>query len=104
MERIGARRPTRHYLREWREKKQLTQQQVADRIGTGKDQVSRFENYKRAMTLDAAAAFASALDIDTLAIFRDPETPSVDELLNKASPDQRRQAIAVIETLLKTAS
>ena len=102
MDRIGPKEPTRHFLREWREVKGLTQQQVADRLDTGKDQVSRFENYKRKMTLDAAAAFADALGIDTLAIFRDPAVPSADELLRKATPEQRRQAFAILETLLKT--
>lgn len=104
MERIGAKKPERHFLREWREYKGLTQQQLANRLDTGKDQVSRFENYKRRMTLDAASAFASALGIDTLAIFRDPAQPSADELLRNATPEQRRQAFAILETLLKTGS
>lgn len=104
MERIGPTNPTRHFLKDWRIEKSLTQQQLADRLDTSKDQVSRFENYKRKMTLDAAAAFAEALGIDTLAIFRDPQQPSADELLRNATPEQRRQAFAILETLLKTGS
>lgn len=102
MDRLGAKNPVRHFLREWREAKGLTQQQLADRLDTGKDQVSRFENNKRAMTIDAAAAFGDALGIGPLAIFRHPDTPSADELLRTASPEQRKQAIAIIETILKT--
>jgi DNA-binding XRE family transcriptional regulator len=101
MERIRQFSPPRHYLKEWREKLNLTQQQLADRLETGKDQVSRYENNNRKMTLEMAGAFAEAMGLDNLALFRHPDAPSVDELLRNASPEQRRQAFAVIEAILK---
>jgi len=99
----------RHYLREWREAKRLTQQQLADRLPigedgkpTGKDQISRWERNQRGMTMDVQAALAEALGLDSPAdLFRDPSMPSADELLRKATPEQRRQAFFFIETLLK---
>ena len=100
--RIGPKEPFRHYLREWREKRGLTMQQLADRLDTGKDQISRWEANKRSMSADVVAALAEALSIEPADIFRDPAMPSADELLRNATPEQRRQAFAVIETLLKT--
>ncbi len=107
--RIGPSAPIRHFLKEWREKKGLTQQQLADRLpagddgkATGKDQVSRWERSKRGMTMDVQAALAEALGIDPGALFHDPEQPSIDSLLRSASPEVRRQAFAVVETMLRT--
>jgi len=53
------------------------------------------------MTVEMAGVFAEAMGLDPLAILRHPEAPSADELLRKTSPEQRRQAIAVIEAILK---
>jgi transcriptional regulator with XRE-family HTH domain len=92
MERIGARRPLA---------KGLSQQQLADRLNTDNGLISRYENNKREMTLNAANEFACALGIETLAIFRDPNTPSVDELLAKATPEKRKEAVAIVQALLK---
>lgn len=104
MDRIGPKDPPRHFLKEWRENKGLTQSQLADRLETGKDTVSRYENYQRKMTLEMAAAFAYALDrdLDSLAIFRHPDEPSADEKLRNATPEQRRAALTVIDTIMGT--
>ena len=109
--RIGPKNPIRHYLREWREYRGLTQQQLADRLpvgedgkATGKDQVSRWERAERGMTMDVQAALAEALDIEPGALFRDPQQPSADEILRRATPEQRVLAFRVIDTLLRTGS
>ena len=105
--RIGPSKPLRHYLREWRKAKGLTQQQLADRLplgedgkATGKDQISRWERFERGITMDAQAALAEAMSIEPGDLFRHPDTPSADELLRKASPERRREILAVVESLL----
>lgn len=107
--RIGPLHPVRHFLKEWREHRQLTQQQLADRLppkedgkATGKDQVSRWERGERTMTLEVQAALAEALNIQPGDLFRDPAQPSADELLRNATPEQRRTAFRVIEAMLLT--
>jgi transcriptional regulator with XRE-family HTH domain len=107
--RIGPSKPIRHYLKEWRLAKGLTQQTLADRLPagedgkpTGKDQVSRWERNERGMTMDVQGALAEALDISPAALFQHPDTPSADELLRRATPEQRERIFAVIETMLKT--
>jgi len=102
--RIGSSRPYRHFLKEWRNSKGLTQQDLADRLDTTKGQISRWENNSRVLTMDVQVALADALGIDPAALFRDPATPSADELLRNATPEQRRQAFTVIEALLRSAS
>jgi len=106
--RIGPKAPIRHFLKEWRVKIGLTQQQLADRLPsgedgrpTGKDQISRWERNERGMTMDVQAALAEALNIEPWQLFRDPAQPSADDLLKKATPEQRRQAFFFIETILK---
>lgn len=101
--RIGPKAPFRHYLKEWREYRGLTQQQLADRLDTGKDQISRWESGKRGMSAEVLAALAEALQLSEPGqIFHDPAQPSADELLRNATPEQRRAAFTVIEALMKT--
>lgn len=108
--RIGPSKPFKHFLKEWRETKGLTQQQLADRLpigedgkATGKDQISRWETGKRGMTMEVQMALAEALNLDSPGdLFRDPNMPSADDLLRRANPEQRVRILAVIETMLKT--
>lgn len=102
--RIGPTKPFRHYVREWREHRGLTQEQLADRLATSKGQISRWESGKRDMTSKVLSALAYALNIEVADLYRDPRAPSVDALLRSATPAQRDQVFAVIETLLKTGS
>jgi transcriptional regulator with XRE-family HTH domain len=98
--RIGSKRPFRVFLREWRDYRGLTQEQVADRIGTTKSSVSRWESSNRVPTLTVMAAYAEALDIELFQIFHDPARPSIDDLLNGASDQQRKTATELVKTLL----
>lgn len=99
--RIGPSRPTRQFLSKWREHRGLTQQQLADRIETGKDQISRWENGKRGMSAEVLNALAEALQIEPADLFRDPDMPSADELLRSATPEQRRLAIDLVERIVR---
>lgn len=98
--RIGPRRPFRQYLKEWRELRGLTQQQLADRLETGKDQVSRWESGKRGMGDKVIAALSEALSLEPGDLFRDPAVPSADELLRKATPEERQLAIDLVQRVL----
>lgn len=103
IERIGPRQPFRHFLREWRKHRGLTQQQLADRLETNKGNVANWENGKRGIGADVQAALSEALSIDPQDLFRDPAQPSADALLRNATPEIRAQALAIIEALMKTA-
>lgn len=102
--RIGPKggKPYRIYFREWREKRDLTQEQVAERLGTTKATVSRMETGKVQYNRGYVEALAFALAIEPDQLFRDPEQPSADALLQRATPEQRARVLSVIEALLKT--
>lgn len=98
--RIGPKTPRRNFLAKWRAKKELTQEQLAERIGTYKGQISNWESNRRAMGADVLVALAEALDIEPSDLFRDPERPSADELLRGADPKVVLEAIEIIKVLV----
>jgi transcriptional regulator with XRE-family HTH domain len=102
--RIGPRKAFRLYLREWREHRGLTQDQLAQRIGKAKGQVSGWESGSRGLRQDMAADLAYALDISIDDLYRDPAAPSADDLLRDAPPEVRALAIDMIKTLLRGTS
>ena len=54
-------RRRRHFIKEWREFRGLTQQQLADKIGTTKTSISRIEDLTTGYTQDFLEACADAL-------------------------------------------
>jgi transcriptional regulator with XRE-family HTH domain len=53
----------RHFIREWREHRGMTQEELADLIGTTKTSVSRIENLKQSYTQEVLEACADALGV-----------------------------------------
>lgn len=103
--RIGLKsaKPAKTYFKEWREWKGWTQQELADRMEIAKQTVSRVENGMRDWGKGYLEAFAYVIGCDVSdPITRSPDTPSADQLLRNATPEQRRQAMAIIEAVLKT--
>jgi transcriptional regulator with XRE-family HTH domain len=96
----------RHYLKEWRAFRHLTQEQSANRIGVDRSLLSKLENYRAQYTQQILEECAVAYDctVEQL-LFVDPNFQDVPRLvydsLRRASPDKQRQAVAVIEALLK---
>lgn len=54
-------RRRRHFIREWREFRKLTQEQLADAIGTTKTSISRIETLKQSYTQEILEAIADEL-------------------------------------------
>lgn len=101
--RIGSKKPGRLYIAEWREAKGgLTQQALADRVGTTKGTISRWESGERDPPLSALYALGDALGVDPGDLFHDPRRPSQAELLKQASPEEWQQALTVVRALRKT--
>lgn len=99
--RIGPKKPIRLFLAAWREKKNLTQQQVADRLETSDVTISRWETGERRPDLNAQAAYAEALGIELADLWRHPDTPSADELLRGQPPDVVDNVFKMIHALRK---
>lgn len=103
--RIGLKsaKPARTYFREWRESKNWTQQELADRLETTAATVSRVEKGERDWGKGYLEAFAFVVGCEPAdPITRPPGQVSADELLRNVSPELRNQAIRVVQTLVMT--
>lgn len=101
---IYPKRPRRIYLAEWRESKNLTQQQLADRLGCDVMTISRWELHKVAVSTDALAALAEALGGDFMEpedLYHHPDEPTANQLLRNQPPDIIESAIKMIVAIRK---
>lgn len=93
----------RHFIREWREHRGLTQEQLAERIGASGATVSRIEKGAAPYTQDALEAIAYALQCEVVdLLIRNPadrEAPW--SLFETLKPAQKRQAVEVIKAIKK---
>jgi transcriptional regulator with XRE-family HTH domain len=104
--RIGPRNSKRWrvFFKEWREAKELTQEQLAARLGTTHVTISRMETGAREWNAGYLSAMAEALGIEPQDLFHHPSRPTLDELLRDASEEDRNRALEVVKTLTKLAS
>ena len=96
------RRP--NYIRQWRKHRGLTQEQLAERIGTTHATVSRIERGLQDFTGEFLELAADALMCEPPdLLIRDPtDTESIWSLWQRAQPGERRQIVALSDALLKS--
>lgn len=106
--RIGPRRPVRVFLAQWRERAELTQEQLGNRIHPAVDKgtVSRWESAQPGrLTLGVIAAYAEALGRTPAEMYRPPpkddEPQSLDALAAHLDPEMREQAINIIAAMTR---
>lgn len=100
-------RPT--FLRQWREHRNLSQDDAAERIGIDRSLLSKVENgkapYNQAFL--EAAAYAYRCDVADL-LMRNPLDKSAPwaliDVVREAPPALQKQIFTVVESLLKTGS
>lgn len=95
----------RHFIKEWREYRGLTQDQLAERIGRTRGLIGQIETY-RVNYATSLEAIAEALDCDIgdlLNVNPQKERQVVDivDLLRKASPEQQAQALGYVQGLIR---
>lgn len=100
-------RQRRWYAREWREKRGISQEELAERIGTSKGYVSDLESGKRRYNRDHVEAIVSALGLSSLAeLFTDPGEDDLEAKLRAefraASGPQRERILAVVRAMTGT--
>lgn len=101
---IYPKRTRRVYLMEWREAKNFTQKQLAERLGCDVMTISRWELHKVAISTDALAALAEALGGDLMEpedLYHHPDRPSPNQLLRDQSPAIQEQALSIIKAIRK---
>lgn len=110
---MGTRRPIkqptrrRHFIKEWRKFRGLTQQQLADRVETVVSGISQLEGGKQGYSQAMLEALASALSCepwDLLNVDPSKEGDVVDltRLLKGATPEQKAEAIGYVKGLLRS--
>jgi len=69
----SKRRPKLHYMREWRLLRDMTQEELAERIGSTKSLVSRYEAGVTGMSLELMFRVMDALSVGLEEFFEHPD-------------------------------
>jgi transcriptional regulator with XRE-family HTH domain len=92
--------PFRHYLKEWRIARGMTQEALATAIGSSKGEISRWEKEGRGMSIGVQYRLCAALKIMPAQLFAPPEEQSIDALLAALPPGKRAAALAKIQAII----
>lgn len=94
----------KHFIRQWREYRTLTQDQLAARLEMSKASLSRIENNKQPYTQDFLEACADALLTDPASLLiRNPlDKRSIWSIWDQVKPVDRKKVIHILEMQLKT--
>lgn len=92
------------FLRQWREVRGLTQEQLADRMEISVPLLSQIENGKRPYTQATLEAAAEALGTDPGSlVMRDPsQDDALWSIIDGLKPAERKRAVTIIEALKKS--
>jgi transcriptional regulator with XRE-family HTH domain len=96
--------PPRHFLKQWRKHRGLTQEQLAERIGIARSYLTKIENGARRYDQPFLEHAAEALRCEPAdLIMRDPTAAeSIWSVWEQLSPAERVQAVAVIKAIRAT--
>jgi transcriptional regulator with XRE-family HTH domain len=94
----------RTYIRQWREHRSLTQEQLAARIDMTPSHLSMLERGQRGYTQDTMEIIAEALQTDVASLLmRNPEDPdAIWSIWEQAKPGERKLIVDIAKTVTKT--
>jgi transcriptional regulator with XRE-family HTH domain len=100
------RRFRRTFIREWRQFRNLTLEQLADRLDMTASHLSMLERGQRGYAQDTLEAVAEALQTDAASLLvRNPADPeAIWSVWEQAKPGERRQIVEIAKTLIRTGS
>ncbi len=90
----------RAYLREWRIHQGMTLQDVGDKMGLLRAQISSWETGARGITEKKLLRYCEAIGVDVSRIYQMPDAQSIDALLEGASPEIKSKAYLMVKLLL----
>ncbi len=98
----SKRKPT--FIAAWRDHRGLTQQQLADRLGSSKASISRIENGEQPYTQDFLEAAAEALRTDPASLLmRNPKSKeAIWSIWENAKEGERKMIVEIARTVTKT--
>lgn len=89
------------HLREWRKRRGLTLQQVADLTGVELAAISRYERGEREPNVSKILVLARALNIHPADLFRTPDEATLDALVIGLTHAQRAVVFRTVEALAR---
>jgi transcriptional regulator with XRE-family HTH domain len=89
--------PQRHYLREWREHRGLSQEKLGEMVGASGGTISRYEKGDRGLPFELQVKLFEALDILPGQFFSPPQAPSLDVYAVNLPAKDRRALIEVVQ-------
>jgi hypothetical protein len=101
----------RWYLKEWRLCKRLTQEALADKLGTGKGTISKLERYqlygpgpnRQKINDEWLSRYCVALEVTQRELADPPDTPMpLDDMLRGASQADQKRFRALAEAFIKS--
>lgn len=94
----------RTFIREWRQFRNLTLEQLADRLEMTASHLSMLERGQRGYAQDTLEAIAEALQTDAASLLvRNPADPeAIWSVWEQAKPGERRQIVEIAKTLIRT--
>ena len=95
MPKAPKRKPPLENFKAWREKRGLSQTQLAERMDTDQPTVSKWERGVVPMTLGIVHAYAEALDIEPEDFWRHPDAPISELILLDRRMDSKTRARVV---------
>lgn len=92
------------YIRQWREYRTLTLEQLAERVEMTASYLSMLERGQRGYTQDTLEALAEALQTDAASLLmRDPtDDEAVWSIWEIAKPGERKMIVDIAKTITKT--
>jgi len=92
--------PRRNFIKEWREFRDLTQAQLADRSGLAEPTISQLENSEIGYSHRSLESLADALDCEPGDLLsRPPQHAKTHDILARLSPEELQQLVAVVKVL-----
>lgn len=94
----------RHFIKEWRKFRGLTQEQLAERIGVAVSTISQLETMKQGYSQPTLEAIADALGCEPAdLLMRNPGQPNeIWSIWETLDQPQKIQAVRILETFKKT--
>jgi transcriptional regulator with XRE-family HTH domain len=94
----------RIYIAEWRQRRTLTQEKLAEMVGTTKATISRWEAGDRDPPFKALASMASALNIHVPDLFYSPDDIAISDAIGQLRSLPKDDRSDVITSLNSTLS
>lgn len=94
----------RTYIRQWRQHRGLTLEQLADRVDMTASHFSMLERGQRGYTQETLERVAEALQTDAASLLmRNPSDPdAIWSVWEQAKPGERRMIVDIAKTITKT--